>query len=186
MCRPKSSWPSGRKGEVMRRRNGNTVVELIMVMMLVTLFGTAVYSIIYTGSESQAKITEEKDIQVDVRIALSYINVVLRQNDEQGKISVKVNPASGENALVIRFDEDGGSYEKWIYSENGSLVEFTGVDGELPNGNFFIILGIPGEISIDYDPEANSVTNTVTYDYNGTQKHISQTVSLRSDVPKEG
>ena len=64
----------------MRDDKGSTLVELVMVMMLLILFGFTTYTLIYAGSETQRKIIEDKDAQVDARIAISYLNVRLKSS----------------------------------------------------------------------------------------------------------
>jgi competence protein ComGC len=165
-----------------KNQNGNTLVELVMVMMLLILFCVTMYSIIYAGSEAQTKITAQKDRQTDARVALAYIGNKLRQNDQTGKISIEKNPVNGENAIVLRYRTEEEYYDMWIYQDGDTLYEFIGLADEPPDVTLSIaIVTIEGmNIEIAYDQAANSVKSTLTYPYGKTEKTLSSLTHLRA------
>ncbi len=168
----------------MNNENGNSLIELVMVMMLLIFFGATIYTLIYSGSNAQQKIISEKDAQTDARIVLSALNIMLRQNDYSGGLEITENPETGENSILIKFREGDESefYDQWIYAYDGGLYEYIGNPGDLPEAEYsFLIMEIKGKLRIDYSEEKNSVTNTLIYDYQGEEREISQTVYLRSD-----
>jgi len=155
---------------------------MVMVMLLLFLFGFTTYSLIYAGSETQHRIVDEKNAQVDARIALSYINVKLRQNDSSGLIFVRPNGVNGGNAIVIQYRDEyfpEYDYDTWIYWDRGYLYEILSMPDEEPawfGAN--TIVGIAG-----FDTEINDggvIVNTITYRYQGRFMTISNTISLRS------
>ena len=164
----------------LNNRKGSSLVELVMVMMLLMVFGFTIYSLIYAGSETQAAILENKDAQVDARIALSYVNVRLRQNDAAGKISIIPNPNTGQNAIVIK-ERDEWYFDTWIYWSNGRLIECITDPGEIPIDEWgFTIVEIEGFYT-SLNPDG-TITNTVRYLYQGRIAELSSLVSLRSCV----
>jgi hypothetical protein len=154
------------------------MVEMIMVMTLLILFGVTVFTLISSGSNAQNKIINDKSSQTDARIAISYLNVKLRQNSEADKISVKPCPITGVDSILI---ETGGesAYDTWIFFEGGALYEFLGSPGDEPSMNLSVkIMDIKG-FDISYDGGSNSVTVKAIYDYNEATKSISATLNLR-------
>lgn len=163
---------------------GNSLIELIMFMMLFILFCLTTYTIIYSGSEAQQKISDNKDAQIDARIALSYISVKLRQNDEAGKISIEKNPINGENAIVIRNRADEEYFDTWIFCSDNTIYEFIGLPDETPDIDLSIAI-IQSEAldySINYDQQSNSINSKITYQYGKTKKEISSSMHLRAEL----
>jgi hypothetical protein len=162
---------------------GNSLVELIMVMMLLILFCMTMYTIIYAGSTAQTKITDRKDIQIDARVALAYVNTKLRQNDETGKISVEKNPLNGENAIVFRHRAGEESFDTWIYYAYNAIYEFIGLVDEPPDIDLSIAIIEFDQLvyKIDYDENTNTIHNRIIYQYGETKKELSSLVHLRAE-----
>jgi len=159
---------------------GASLIELVMVMLVLALFGVTIYTLIATGADTQKRIMNEKNAQSDARVALSYINVRLRQNDESGKIEIKKVDITGENAILIQNRSSGYEYDTWIYNYEGGLYECLVDPGEQPNElfSFYVIDAELFETSID--GESGRITNTVYYSFDGEWKHLSSSIYLRS------
>jgi len=159
-------------------KKGNTLVELIMVMAILTLFGVTIFVLISTGSDTQKSIISKKDAQVNARIALSYVNVRIRQNDKLGNIEVLPNSVNGNDSIFIKDFEYGQSL--WIFWDNGCLYEQMTSEGETVGLNkAYYIADIEGFVT-GYDQEDGSITNAVEYLYDGKEKSLSSTIFLRS------
>lgn len=102
---------------------GYTLVELMLVMLLLALFGIVIMTLIQSGSTAYAKVVENRNAESDARIALNYLDVRLRQNDELGAVRVEENPLGPGNALVITEEYDGVNYHTWVYFLDGTLYE---------------------------------------------------------------
>jgi hypothetical protein len=70
--------------------------------------------------KAQQKILAQKSSQIDARIALSFINMRVRQNDEKGMVHVK--KYRGNDAIVLQSRGDY-EYDTWIYFIDGKLLE---------------------------------------------------------------
>lgn len=164
----------------MRNQNGSTTIEMAMVMTILVLFGITIYTLISSGANTQARIQKEKDAQADARVALSYINVRLRQSDSAGKIGVERIDLTGEDALVIRERTMEYEYDTWIFSYGGKLLECLTDAGVHPTelDSFFIVDTERLETSID--EEEGTVTNTLSYYYGDSLESISSTIYMRS------
>jgi hypothetical protein len=158
---------------------GASLVELGMVMMLLALFGITIYTLIISGADTQVRINARKDAQMDARIALSYINVRLRQNDTAGKIAVEPLELTGENAIVIRERGASYAYDTWIFCHEGKLYECL-TDPDVPPSvalSFFIVDA--GALTTEMTPDG-FIRNTLYYNYGEEVREMSAKVYLRS------
>ncbi|MCL2351341.1 MAG: DUF4860 domain-containing protein [Firmicutes bacterium] len=116
-------------------RGRNALTEPVTVLVLMLMFGFAVYSLVYEGGEAEKRLSAEKSARMGARVAGSYVKVRLRQNDAADRISVEPNGLNGGDSIVIRnrFPEDPESgYDAWIYWADGELREVLAAPGETP------------------------------------------------------
>ena len=160
---------------------GGSLVELVMVMLLLILFGATIYTLIYTGGETLAKIIQVKNTQVEARIAMSYLNVRLKQNDASGSITIVQNPADGRNVIVLKDSIDGMEVDTWIYWSGGMLKEALLYPGEAladEPGMYTPIAAVSGfETRLNPD---GSVTNTIYYETGETTHKLETETFLRA------
>lgn len=166
--------------QMSNNNKGSSMVELIMVMALLLMFGVTIYTLVYTGANTQERIMHEKDALTDARIALSYINVRMRQNDSKDKVAVETLELTGKNAIVIRERSWDYEYDTWIYCYDGKLMECLVQPGEQPTelSSFYIVDSEGLDTAIN--PDNGAITNTVYYYYHDVLTSISSTVSMRS------
>lgn len=111
------------KREAPASRRGYTLVELMLVMLLLALFGITIMTLIQSGSTAYQKIVDNRNAESDARIAINYLDVRVRQSDERGAVTVRENPLGEGNALVIRERFDDVDYFTWVYFLDGTLYE---------------------------------------------------------------
>lgn len=167
---------------IIKKRKGNTTIELMMVMILLILFGLTIYELISAGSMAQAKIVSEKDDQIDARIALSFVNVRIRQNDISGKIEVKKYSPTDKNSIVIKERKEEANYDTWIYFANGKLLECIVEPDQQPDENLSSLICEAEDFNINFDYENRTFTNSIHYKYGeNNNKTLQSIISLRSD-----
>jgi hypothetical protein len=107
-------------------------VELLIALALTAFLATSLLSIISMGGKAFQRVLDEKNARSEVRIALSYITVKIRQNGVAGGISVipSDSATNSKNVLMIRENPDRIADESYyIYFEDaqdggaGRLVE---------------------------------------------------------------
>jgi len=101
---------------------GFSVVELLVALTLMSFLAASLISVITMGGEAFQKILDEKGARNEVRIALSYITVKIRQNGSAGKVSVipSDSATNARNVLMIETDADKIAGDKYfIYFEEG-------------------------------------------------------------------
>ena len=109
-------------------------VESISVMLVLVLFAFVIVMLISSGSNAYSHILGSKNAVESARVAYSFINMKVRQNDIAGRIDV-VETAYG-NALKI--DVEGGLYSTYIFYSEGALYEcltITGCEPSVEAGN---------------------------------------------------
>ena len=166
-----------RTGLVKNSKNGNAVVELVMVMGLLILFSVSMYQIIDAGALTEARIIERKKALEEARIAMSYINVKIRQNDIRDKIDFL------EDKIIIADDESDVPFVTWIYVSDGKLIECIIDPDETPKDIAGVVIAEIQDLKFTYDKEKNYVTSKITYDsgYRESKvKTMESVISLRS------
>ena len=107
----------------MRRRNGYTLIELVLVLLLLVLVASVVFTLASVGSETYLRLAAKQDQAADLRIGLSYLDVQIRKHDEQGALSIRPDPFAGQPALVIEQQVGDQTYLTWIYVYDHTLCE---------------------------------------------------------------
>lgn len=159
-------------------KKGSSNIETIMTMTLLILFSAAIFALMYVGNDTEKRILEQNAIKANARVASSYINVKLKQNDIRGKISVKINPNTASNALVITDTNSKDKKNTWIYFENGYLLESTTEELAPDNDTAFQIAKID---DFQIEKENDTITTKIKYFYNNEMQKITSIIVLRSE-----
>lgn len=105
--------------------NGYSLIEMMIVMMLLVLFGLGIFMLAATSSTTYQTLVDDKETGGELRIASSYLMTKLRQNDRIGAIRIEKSAINSEDALVIEEILGDEVYETWIYVSQGVLREAT-------------------------------------------------------------
>jgi len=104
-------------------------VEMVMVMLVLIVFALVVFSLICAGTNAYSGILGDKENTQSARVAYSYINMKLKQNDTMGCVSVEETEFG--NTLVI-LSEDG-EYVTYLFLNDGALYECVTAQGMQPS-----------------------------------------------------
>ena len=107
----------------MKRRGGYSLIELVLVMMLLIIVAVSVFLLTNAGSSAYARLSENRGVSSDLRIALSYIDVRIKKSDGIGQVSVCPAPFGGGQALLLSQTIEERDYETYLYVDQGSLKE---------------------------------------------------------------
>ncbi len=163
----------------MKKRLGNTSIELFMVMLILILFSITTYGLLEAGIHTQQKILNQKSAQVDARIALSFINKRLRQNDENGKIQIKKFGKNEKNAIVIQ-NRGEYDYDTWIYFNDGRIMECIKDISEEPNGLEGTEIARVKDFYVSYNNKGNSIVSRIFYENGGQIELLENIITLAS------
>ena len=134
----------------LRNKKGYTLVELMFVMVLLLLFGILTFELVVSGSNAYKNVIRGRNTASELRVALSYMDMRLRQNDEAGLIRVDKNPLNQGDALVITEEYEGDIYETWIYCDEGKLREAIVKKGETPDNSISTEVADIDRLAVDY------------------------------------
>lgn len=105
----------------MKSRNISVSIESLLVMVLLVIFASAMSILIMRGSESYDRLLTNKTNEENARIALSYVNMMVRQNDRDGGIAYRENAVEGIDAIFIDQSDGELALGTYIYYYDGYL-----------------------------------------------------------------
>lgn len=116
-----------------RFQRGGVAIETIATLLLLLLTGIGIFTLSITSTAASKRINDSRGASSRARVALSFVNMKIRQNDRMGAVEVIPNPINGSNSLVIHEDYDEERYDTWIYWHDGKLYEALVLDHEQPS-----------------------------------------------------
>jgi hypothetical protein len=138
------------------------------------VFTISIAFIIIQGKLAFERVIENKAEDEEARIALSYVNKRIRQNDVQGQIELLEKSVEGQEALRIAYDEEG--LYTYIYFYDGVLYEC--YTDQIPT--VALSTKIATLANFDFDQDNQRITMTLDYEYHGEVMRLEQTMALRS------
>ncbi|MCK5812384.1 MAG: DUF4860 domain-containing protein [Clostridiales bacterium] len=107
----------------MGRRDRNNTIELIMVMILLIIITMSIFLLIQGGGQSYKQIIANKDSFDKARIASSFINVKIKQNDYSESIEIVNDKFSNIPAIKITHHGDEEGLFTYLLFKDGYLYE---------------------------------------------------------------
>jgi hypothetical protein len=103
----------------MYSRNKVLAIESIVVMFVLILLSFVVFLIVRSGSAAYGNIVREKQNSESARVAYSYINMKIKQNDSAGNVSI-VDTEYGD---ALKIGMKGDELCTYIFFTEGTLYE---------------------------------------------------------------
>ena len=161
-------------------RRINVSIESIMVTVLLIIFAIAISILIFEGTRTYGRIIESRSTEENTRIALSYVNMKVKQNDIEGNITIEEGHLADASALVIRHAGEEAGLISYVYFKDDHLYECY-TDGPLDESISTLIIPAP-DMAFE---KGTTDAVIVNYHYmdNGTKLPMLQLTSLRTDQP---
>jgi len=105
----------------LNNEKGYSVIEITFVMILLAIFGFTTFTLVAVGANSYETMLYEREGHAKMRVALSYISTRVRQGDAEN--ALRIAEVEGNKALVLTQNENGETYETWIYMRDRDLCE---------------------------------------------------------------
>lgn len=102
-------------------------IDIIFVLSLFCVFAVLALFVVVLGANVYKGISVDMTKNYDTRTSVAYLSEKIRQNDMQGGISI--GTVDGADALVLKQEADGQTYETWVYVKDGWLSEVTIASG---------------------------------------------------------
>ncbi len=151
-------------------------IESFLVVLLMIILAIAMSVIILKGSQNFELMLKEKNQTEDFRIAISYLNMMIKKNDSAGSISLVENFAQGRTALKIKHKGDETGLATYIYSVDQQLYEQYGEDNDIAD------LDLATEIitaSVDFQQDGQMIKANYLTDFG---QNYQQIITLKSKV----
>ena len=119
----------------MRSKKGYSLVELVLVMMLLVLVASLVFSLTAAGSRAWIRLTDSGNRRTELRTAMSYIDVQLKKSDSVDSVIIGSDPTGNGVAIKLIREiknptiPDFNKSETWIYIQDGKLYELHTLPG---------------------------------------------------------
>lgn len=164
----------------MKRMNINTSIESFLVMILMVVFTISISIIIMQGKLTFERMTDNKLQDENARIALSYINKRIKQNDEIGSIEVIEDAVEGITALRISHNYEDELYT-YIFFNEGILYEsYTDLEPTIHLSTEIVPVD-----NLSFEVVKGQIITKIEYEYHGQMIPIEQVTTLRSEGEKD-
>lgn len=155
--------------------NNNKSIESFLVMVLMVVFAAATAFIIIEGKLAFERVTDNKLQDENARIALSYVNKRIRQNDVSGKIIIDSDGVEGIEALRIGYEEE--DLYSYIFAYEGMMYEcYTDVTPTLALSTPVIAVD-----NLNFRANGKQIIMSIDYEYHGEDIKLEQTMGIRSE-----
>lgn len=159
-------------------------VKIVTMTALILFFGFIAILFVRSGEQTMQRILAAGNAHTYARMAADHINVSIRTNDVIGRVDIEYIGRTGRNGLLIRHRTAAADFDKWIYFEDGYLLEMQTEPGESPElrrHNNYTIIAELYDFEIMYDTERNAVVLHLYYEHGGEIRVLTKIISLRSD-----
>jgi len=160
-------------------RGRTSTLETMLVTIILILLTVAVFSLVAAGKDSYGRILKDRDDLGRARIAISYINVKVRQNDHAGAVYLSENSIAGLKTLVIKHKDELEGMSTYIFHEDGALFECFIEEGIPPGRDNAVKVCDIDSLSIEQG-ENMSLKLSAGYDIAGKPKKLEAVIALRT------
>lgn len=149
----------------------------MLVLALICVFGAMLFSLIISGSEAYRRLEDNRLMENDARVAMSYLHVKLRQNDKLGLVG-SVQLDNGREALTL-ISPESELMLTYIFFQDGHLYESNVMAGEPPDISVANIIADVDDCVLRYDKAGGVVYASVRFGGDNSQT-LTTSVALRS------
>ncbi len=103
----------------MYRRSKAIAIESVIVMVVLIMLAFVVFLVIRSGTGAYEEILDQKQNTESARVAYSYINMKIKQNDSDSLISV----TQTKYGNTLKIDTGDGEFTTYIFFSDGALYE---------------------------------------------------------------
>lgn len=165
----------------MNRKKGFLLIELLFVMVLLVLFGLTIFTLVISGSKTYSKLDKQKENNSELRIALSYVNMKILQNEAAGSFEIKKNPSGPGDALVINQKIGKEEYESWIYCSKNKLREAIVKKGIPPVDELSLEVADVYGFKVHFTKDKKGIYIEVSKTYENALRSYSAIIAVNTD-----
>lgn len=108
------------------------IVDILFVLALFGIFAVSALVVVTIGADIYERTVQDMSSNYDSRTAISYVTEKVRRADcllSDGTGAVSISDFSGEPALVLTSEQEGGRFSTLLYYHDGYLKELVMRDG---------------------------------------------------------
>lgn len=162
----------------MSSRRKNVAIESFLVVILMMIFAIAVAVLIVQGSATFQKTLSHREKEENLRIAMSYVNMVIRQNDELGAIEFPEATEGIDAAFSVSHGGTEEGLKTYVYYKDGILYECY-TDGPIDPQISTPIVPLTG-LKLSFNQQTQTITLFYNHEIDGKDTILQQVISLRS------
>lgn len=164
----------------MNGRSRTSIIETLLVTIILIFFSVAVFSLVASGSDTYKKIIDNKDDLSQARVALSYINVKIRQNDTSNNVYISDEIFSQTNTLIIKHTGILKGMITYIFYDNGVLWECFIQDSIKPDKEMAMKVSAVDSLKLSDSDEGNIIHIEAGYHIGDKAKTLKNNIILRT------
>ena len=168
---------------LIRRKDGYSLIEMFLVLMILVIFSITVFSLLFLGSNTYDKLIADKNNEADARIVLSTYNTRLRQYDYNGGCSIKSLEWQNHQvkALVLSEEADPETMiNTWLIWDKGVLWEALTINDEIPLPDTSQELLDNPNLDFAINNANNLINIKIAYPFSGQQSELETSTFMRS------
>lgn len=163
----------------MESRRLKVSIESLMVMILMIAFAIAVSLMITQGSQVFNESLEQKESDENLRIAMSYMNMRIKQNDSSESVLFKQEAVEGNDAIILVHHGEELGFKSYIYYTDGYLYEC--YTDEEPTMEMSTAIIASEGIRFEYTLDQHTIKVHYVVKVKEKQQEIEQLITLRSN-----
>jgi len=157
----------------------NKSIEVFFVIMIIIGLCISAVVLMDAGKKAYGRILENNTQLENARIALSYLGMRVRQNNELDGVIYMSEAIDGSNAVKLTHSGDLEGMVTYIYFKEGELRELFTWAGSEPDPEFSeVIVALNG---LDIEKGGGYLKFTAQYMEDGAVKSLEQIVGVIGD-----
>jgi len=157
------------------------MIKLVIKVGVALVFGLVAILFVQEGVQVRERMLAVESAQSEALIAIDYISYTLRTNDVIGRVEVSRVEHINTDGILIRHRTAMDEFDRWIYFENGKLIEARAEPSEQPSGAEYIVIANLYDFRVTYDAVRSVISIEVSYEYSGTIQRVTKVIGMRSD-----
>jgi len=158
------------------------MIKFVIKVGVALIFAVVAIVFVHESTGVRERILAAEIAQSEARTAIDYISYTLRTNDVTGRIAIAPIERISRDAILIRHRTAVEEFDRWIYVEDGNLIERQAEPGEQPSSGEYTIIARVYDFRVTYDHIRSVISIEISYEYNGATRQLTKTIGMRSDL----
>lgn len=109
------------------------IIESILVALFMLVLVVSLSALVVSAGSTIKTVSRNKEVDKNVRVARTYVNTKIRQNDKRNTITIKKNAINDKDSVKITNLVSDEEKDTWIFLDDNKLYECMITKGETPS-----------------------------------------------------